>query len=146
MAMVASAVANDGKLMEPYMVRRAARRRTSTRSSSHTPKEMSRPLSEKNAQILQSMMETVVSEGTGTNAQIPGYTVGGKTGTAQHGLNNSEKPYAWFLSYAKAKDGSSPVAVAVVVEDGSANRDDISGGGLAAPIAKSVMEAVLAKK
>lgn len=92
------------------------------------------------------MMETVVSEGTGTNAQIPGYTVGGKTGTAQHGLNNSEKPYAWFLSYAKAKDGSSPVAVAVVVEDGSANRDDISGGGLAAPIAKSVMEAVLNSK
>jgi cell division protein FtsI/penicillin-binding protein 2 len=68
--------------------------------------------------------------------------VGGKTGTAQHGVNNSEKPYAWFISYAKTDSGS-PVAVAVVVEDGSANRDDISGGGLAAPIAKSVMEAVL---
>ncbi|WP_432164977.1 peptidoglycan D,D-transpeptidase FtsI family protein [Streptomyces sp. bgisy031] len=145
MAMVASAVANGGSLMEPYMVSELQAPNLDT-IEQHTPKEMSRPLSEKNAQILQSMMETVVSEGTGTNAQIPGYTVGGKTGTAQHGLNNSEKPYAWFLSYAKAKDGSSPVAVAVVVEDGSANRDDISGGGLAAPIAKSVMEAVLNSK
>ncbi|MEU6661605.1 penicillin-binding transpeptidase domain-containing protein [Streptomyces sp. NPDC046821] len=145
MAMVAAAVANDGTLMEPYMVSQLQAPSLDV-IEQHTPKKMSQPLSQKNAQILQSMMETVVSEGTGTNAQIPGYIVGGKTGTAQHGLNNSEKPYAWFLSYAKAKDGSSPVAVAVVVEDGSANRDDISGGGLAAPIAKSVMEAVLTKK
>jgi peptidoglycan glycosyltransferase len=73
-------------------------------------------------------------------------TVGGKTGTAQHGIDNSEKPYAWFISYAKLSDGSSPVAVAVVVEDGSANRDDISGGGLAAPIARDVMKAVIDSK
>jgi penicillin-binding protein A len=77
-------------------------------------------------------------------AQIPGVTVGGKTGTAQHGTDNKALPYAWFISYAKTAQGS-PVAVAVVVEDGNANRDDISGGGLAAPIAKSVMEAVLNK-
>jgi cell division protein FtsI/penicillin-binding protein 2 len=70
--------------------------------------------------------------------------VGGKTGTAQHGVNNDKNPYAWFISYAKTDSGS-PVAVAVVVEDGSANRGDISGGGLAAPIAKKVMEAVLNK-
>jgi cell division protein FtsI/penicillin-binding protein 2 len=70
--------------------------------------------------------------------------VGGKTGTAQHGVSNDKNPYAWFVSYAKTDQGS-PVAVAVVVEDGSANRDDITGGGLAAPIAKKVMEAVLGK-
>ncbi|MFJ2565835.1 penicillin-binding transpeptidase domain-containing protein, partial [Streptomyces sp. NPDC087568] len=74
---------------------------------------------------------------------INGVTVGGKTGTAQHGVDNSEKPYAWFISYAKLADGSSPVAVAVVVEDNNANRDDISGGGLAAPIAKDIMKAVI---
>jgi penicillin-binding protein A len=141
MAMVASAVANDGTLMQPYMVDELQAPNLDT-VEKHTPKKLSEPLSPENAQKLQSMMETVVKEGTGTNAQIPGVTVGGKTGTAQHGENNSGKPYAWFISYAKTGSGS-PVAVAVVVEDGKANREDITGGGLAAPIAKHVMQAVL---
>jgi peptidoglycan glycosyltransferase len=146
MAMVASAVANDGKLMKPYMVDKLQSSNLDTIAQTD-PQELSRPLSSKNAQILQSMMETVVKDGTGKNAQIGGgVTVGGKTGTAQHGVANSENPYAWFLSYAKLADGSSPVAVAVVIEDAGANRDDISGGGLAAPIAKSVMEAVINSK
>ncbi|MEV0471508.1 peptidoglycan D,D-transpeptidase FtsI family protein [Streptomyces prunicolor] len=145
MAMVASAVANDGKLMKPYMVDKLQSSGVDTIAQTE-PEELSQPLSSKNAQILQSMMETVVEKGTGTSAKIPGVTVGGKTGTAQHGENNSENPYAWFLSYAKNTDGSSPVAVAVVIEDDKANRDDISGGGLAAPIAKSVMEAVIDSK
>ncbi|GAA5048169.1 penicillin-binding transpeptidase domain-containing protein [Streptomyces similanensis] len=146
MAMVVSAVANDGKLMKPYMVDKLTSPNLDTLEQTQ-PEQMSQPLSSKNAQILQSMMETVVTDGTGKNARIGGgVTVGGKTGTAQHGVNNSEKPYAWFISYAKTSDGSSPVAVAVVVEDNSANRDDISGGGLAAPIAKSVMEAVINSK
>ncbi|MEU5456069.1 penicillin-binding transpeptidase domain-containing protein [Streptomyces globisporus] len=144
MAMVASAIANDGKLMQPYMV---AERQAPNLDPVYTaePEELSRALSGENAQKVQQMMETVVEDGTGTNAQIPGVTVGGKTGTAQHGLNNSEKPYAWFISYAKTDNGS-PVAVAVVVEDGNANRDDISGGGLAAPIARDVMKAVIDSK
>ncbi|MFE9052196.1 peptidoglycan D,D-transpeptidase FtsI family protein [Streptomyces rubiginosohelvolus] len=144
MAMVASAIANDGKLMQPYMV---AERQAPNLDPVYTaePEELSRALSGENAQKVQQMMETVVKDGTGTNAQIPGVTVGGKTGTAQHGLNNSEKPYAWFISYAKTDNGS-PVAVAVVVEDGDANRDDISGGGLAAPIARDVMKAVIDSK
>ncbi|PZT72840.1 MULTISPECIES: peptidoglycan D,D-transpeptidase FtsI family protein [unclassified Streptomyces] len=141
MAMVAAAVANDGKLMQPYMV---AERKAPNLDViyTHEKEELSRPLSGENAQKLQEMMETVVEKGTGTNAQIPGVTVGGKTGTAQHGLNNSEKPYAWFISYAKTDNGS-PVAVAVVVEDSDASRADVSGGGLAAPIAKAVMKAVI---
>ncbi|WP_155057114.1 peptidoglycan D,D-transpeptidase FtsI family protein [Streptomyces blattellae] len=144
MAMVASAVANDGELMKPYMVDELQAPNLDPVEKTE-PEPMSRPLSAKNAQILQSMMETVVSDGTGQNAQINGVTVGGKTGTAQHGVDNSENPYAWFLSYAKTDEGS-PVAVAVVVEDEDAVRDDISGGGLAAPIAKSVMEAVIDSK
>ncbi|MEU0069117.1 penicillin-binding transpeptidase domain-containing protein [Streptomyces sp. NPDC006332] len=146
MAMVASAVANDGTLMKPYMVDKLQAPSLDPVESTE-PEKLSQPLSPKNAQILQSMMETVVKDGTGTKAQIGGgVTVGGKTGTAQHGENNSKNPYAWFLSYAKLADGSSPVAVAVVVEDDAAVRDDISGGGLAAPIAKSVMEAVINSK
>ncbi|MET8247449.1 penicillin-binding transpeptidase domain-containing protein [Streptomyces sp. NPDC005202] len=145
MAMVASAVANDGKLMKPYMVDKLQSPNLDTLEQTE-PQELSQPLSSRNAQILQSMMETVVKQGTGTRAQINGVTVGGKTGTAQHGVANSANPYAWFISYAKLPDGSSPVAVAVVVEDENANRDDISGGGLAAPIAKNVMEAVINSK
>ncbi|MGY5103366.1 peptidoglycan D,D-transpeptidase FtsI family protein [Streptomyces sp. 900105245] len=145
MAMVASAVANDGKLMKPYMVDELQSSNVDPVAKTE-PEEMSRPLSPKNAQILQSMMETVVKEGTGKNAQIPGVIVGGKTGTAQHGVANSANPYAWFISYARLGDGSSPVAVATVIEDENANRDDISGGGLAAPIARSVMEAVIKSK
>jgi peptidoglycan glycosyltransferase len=145
MAMVASAVANDGTLMKPYMVDEIQTNNLDPLEKTD-PEEMSKPLSPENAQILQSMMETVVQDGTGKKAQIDGFKVGGKTGTAQHGVDNSENPYAWFISYAKLSDNSSPVAVAVVIEDENAVRDDISGGGLAAPIAKSVMEAVIDSK
>jgi peptidoglycan glycosyltransferase len=93
---------------------------------------------------LRELMEDVVREGTGTNAAIPGAVVGGKTGTAQHGVGNSGTPYAWFVSWARGERDIEPrVAVAVVVEDGSADRGDISGGDVAAPIARAVMEAVL---
>lgn len=145
MAMVASAVANDGTLMKPYMVDELQTHNLDALETT-TPEEMSKPLSAENAEILQSMMETVVEDGTGKNARIDGVKVGGKTGTAQHGVDNSENPYAWFISYAKLSDNSSPVAVAVVIEDENAVRGDISGGGLAAPIAKKVMEAVINSK
>ncbi|WP_432587454.1 penicillin-binding protein 2 [Streptomyces sp. HD1123-B1] len=144
MAMVASAIANDGKLMKPYMVDslRAPNLSTIERTD---PEEMSQAVSPENAGKLQDMMKTVVDKGTGTAAQIPGVEVGGKTGTAQHGVANSKNPYAWFISYAKTDDGS-PVAVAVVIEGSDTVRDDIAGGRLAAPIAKDVMKAVLASE
>ncbi|MFD7295495.1 peptidoglycan D,D-transpeptidase FtsI family protein [Streptomyces sp. NPDC059897] len=143
MAMVSSAVANGGVLMRPHLVDRTTDSDgdTVSETGNDTYKQAMSPYT---ATQLQEMMEDVVSKGTGTGARIPGATVGGKTGTAQHGENNEGTPYAWFISYAKEKDAATPkVAVAVVVEDASANRDDISGGGSAAPIARSVMEAVL---
>jgi peptidoglycan glycosyltransferase len=145
MAMVTAAIANDGKLMKPYMIDHLESPNLDI-IERNDPEEMSRPLSQKNAQLLQQMMENVVENGTGSNAAIgDGIKVGGKTGTAQHGENNSKNPYAWFISYAKT-DAGSPVAVAVIVEDSNASRDDISGGGLAAPIAKAVMKAVIDSK
>ncbi|MBO8192796.1 penicillin-binding protein 2 [Streptomyces oryzae] len=141
MAMVAAAIANDGKLMKPYMVDQLVAPNLNVVEQTK-PKELSQPVSPENAAKLQSAMETVVEKGTGTSGKIPGVTVGGKTGTAQHGENNKDNPYAWFISYAKTSDGS-PVAVAVVVESSDTLRSDIAGGKLAAPIAKSVMEAVL---
>ncbi|MDX3581101.1 penicillin-binding transpeptidase domain-containing protein [Streptomyces europaeiscabiei] len=147
MAMVASAVANDGELMKPYMVDQLRASNLDV-IEAHEPETLSQAVSPETAQKLQDMMKTVVNDpqGTGGKAKIQGVTVGGKTGTAQHGVDNKEKPYAWFISYAQLSDGSSPVAVAVVVEDGAADRGEISGGGLAAPIAKSVMQAVIDSK
>ncbi|MGW5848162.1 peptidoglycan D,D-transpeptidase FtsI family protein [Streptomyces sp. NPDC055254] len=145
MAMVTAAIANDGKLMKPYMVDHLTAPNLDI-IEKHSPQEMSRPLSADNAQKIQQMMVNVVEKGTGTKAKIKDVTVGGKTGTAQHGEGNKKRPYAWFISYAQNPDGSSPVAVAVVIEDSDASRDDISGGGLAAPVAKAVMEAVLSNK
>ncbi|HWM38275.1 MAG TPA: penicillin-binding protein 2 [Streptomyces sp.] len=145
MAMVASAVANNGTLMKPYMVDQLVAPNLNV-VQQQKPDPMGEPVSSENAQKLQQGMETVVEKGTGYSARIPGVTVGGKTGTAQHGENNSKNPYAWFISYAKDKDGSAPVAVAVVIESSDTLRDDIAGGKLAAPVAKSVMKAVLEGK
>lgn len=144
MAMVTAAIANDGKLMKPYMVDRLETPGLDVLEG-FEPEEMSQPMSAQTAQLVQKMMEVTVEEGTGSNARIPGVKVGGKTGTAQHGEKNKERPYAWFISYAKTDNGS-PVAVAVIVEDSGAARSDISGGGQAAPIARAVMKAVLDSK
>ncbi|MGW6390581.1 peptidoglycan D,D-transpeptidase FtsI family protein [Streptomyces sp. NPDC055103] len=144
MAMVTAAIANDGKLMKPYMIDKLVAPNLDV-IKQNEPEEMSQPVSQKNAQLLQQMMENVVTKGTGGKADLhmDGVKVGGKTGTAQHGERNAKRPYAWFISYAKTDQGS-PVAVAVIVEDSAGtDREDISGGGLAAPIAKDVMKAVL---
>ncbi|MGY3679711.1 penicillin-binding transpeptidase domain-containing protein [Streptomyces sp. TE33382] len=143
MVMVASAVANGGDLRYPHLVDR-----TTTHDGDTVRQQGSRSyhqaMNPSTAVQLQRMMVDVVENGTGSNAAIDGVRVGGKTGTAQHGIDNSGTPYAWFISWAQAPDSGRPaVAVAVVVEDASADRADISGGGSAAPIARAVMEAAL---
>ncbi|MEV6104455.1 penicillin-binding transpeptidase domain-containing protein [Streptomyces sp. NPDC051940] len=143
MAMVAAAVANDGKLMKPYLVDELRAPDLDTIEKAD-PEELSQAVSEENAKKLQQGMETVVREGTGAPVQMDNATVGGKTGTAQHGAKNEALPYAWMITYAKGDNGKD-VAVAVVVEDGSADREQISGSGIAGPIAKAVMQAVVGK-
>ena len=69
-------------------------------------------------------------------AAIAGVQVGGKTGTAQVGARNEKNPYTWFIGYAQLDDGSSPVTVAVMVEDTTDGREDVSGGGVAATVAR----------
>ncbi|MFE7758223.1 penicillin-binding transpeptidase domain-containing protein [Streptomyces sp. NPDC057429] len=143
MAMVASAVANGGDLSRPHLVDRVTTHAGDTVRRQGT-ESYHRAMNPATAVQLRRMMVDVVESGTGTNAAIEGVTVGGKTGTAQHGVDNSGTPYAWFISWAQEPGSGRPaVAVAVVVEDASANRADISGGGSAAPIARAVMEAAL---
>ncbi|WP_327431708.1 penicillin-binding transpeptidase domain-containing protein [Streptomyces sp. NBC_01236] len=143
MAMISAAVAGGGSVKSPYLVERTTTRDDST-VASHGPSTLHQAMNPSTALRMRELMTDVVTEGTGSNAAIPGATVGGKTGTAQHGVDNSGLPYAWFISWAQADDAMEPaVAVAVVVEDAAARRGDISGGGDAAPIAKAVMEVVL---
>ncbi|MCD9141743.1 peptidoglycan D,D-transpeptidase FtsI family protein [Streptomyces albireticuli] len=142
MAMVSSAIANDGLLMTPRLVDRVTDGTSGVLEKSD-PKEYGRAMSADTAQQLRSAMRTVVEKGTGTNARIDGLTVGGKTGTAQHGVDNSGTPYAWFVSYAQNAQGKQ-IAVAVVIADSDAARSEVSGNGLAAPVAEAIMRAGLA--
>jgi len=135
MAMVAAAIANDGKLMEPYLVQTVRSADLSVISRHHTNVQ-SEAMSSENAKQLADMMVNVVDQGTGTPAKIYGKRVGGKTGTAQWDL--SKKPYAWFVAFADNPD----VAVAVFIEDADVARTDVAGGRLAGPIAKDVIEAL----
>lgn len=141
MTMVSAAIANDGKMVSPHMVGQITDSGGDVLEDYDDQAETTQVISSSTARQLQSAMQTVVDTGTGTNAQISGVTVGGKTGTAQHGENNSKTPYAWFTSYGKT-DGKQ-VAVSVVVEQSNAARSEVSGNGLAAPVAKAVMEAAL---
>ncbi|MER6532469.1 penicillin-binding transpeptidase domain-containing protein [Streptomyces sp900105755] len=143
MAMVSAAIANGGKLVSPHMVSQITDSGGDVLKNYDDEADSKEIVSSSTAQQLRSAMETVVKEGTGTNALIDGVTVGGKTGTAQHGENNSKTPYAWFTSYGKSDSTGKEVAVAVLVEQSDAARSEVSGNGLAAPVAKAMMEAAL---
>jgi penicillin-binding protein A len=138
MAMVSAAIANDGVLMDPYVVS-TVRSQELKPIMTHKEEVLSTAMTEEHAKQLQQMMGVVVSQGTGHNAQIPGVEVGGKTGTAQS--DPKRKPFAWFTSFAPLDDPT--IAVAVIVEDADIPRTDIAGGRLAAPIARAVMQAAL---
>jgi peptidoglycan glycosyltransferase len=134
MAMVASAVANGGRLMRPHLVDRVVDRdgRTVKRVAPH---QLARVMSERSAAAVGQMMTRVVQEGTGTASALQGIDVGGKTGTAE-----VDRPCGpnqlWFIAFAPAAHPR--VAVAVTVECGAG-----TGGTVAAPIAKAVMESLL---
>jgi peptidoglycan glycosyltransferase len=139
MAMVAAGIANGGTVMKPYVVDEVRAPDLSVLDKTSPSAFRSNAVSSSVARQLTSMMVEVVDNGTGTTAQIPDVKVAGKTGTAQS--SPSRPPYAWFVSFAPADNPK--VAVAVLVEDAGVTRNSISGSGLAAPIAKRVMEAVI---
>jgi penicillin-binding protein A len=141
MAMIIAGIANDGVVMTPRVVKRvedAAGRVLREYPPSPLPGggQAVRP---ETAHLLRDMMVGVVQSGTGRRAAIEGVTVAGKTGTAQHGEG---PPTVWFSAFAPAEDPR--VAVAVVVEAGGGVGDEATGGAIAAPIARAVIEAALA--
>ena len=91
---------------------------------------------------MRAAMLGVVANGTATAMQIPGYEVGGKTGTAQLGTT-PPRSHTWIIGFAGPPGGDPEIAVAVVVLD-QPGASEATGGRVAAPIAKQVMQAYLA--
>ena len=143
MAMVVAGIVNEGTVMKPYVVDRTFSPEATVLETTEPEALTEDAVSPEVSQELTDMMVGVVEspEGTAGSIAIEGVTVGGKTGTAERG--EEDNPYAWMVSFAEV-DGEPRVAVAVLVQDANGvARDDISGGGLAGPIAKDVMQAVI---
>jgi penicillin-binding protein A len=134
MAEVAATVANGGRLMKPHLTDRILRKDGRVKEVIQDSLQ-SVVMKPETADELTNMMSRVVEEGTGTAAALSGVRVAGKTGTAEVGANR-EFTQPWFICFAPVEDPK--MAVAVTVE-----RTTGQGGTVAAPIAKSVLEALL---
>ena len=133
-AMIAAAVANGGSQMRPYLVQQLQGPDLTTVHYTASPRELRRSCSPQAAAALQDMMVSVVTGGTGRKARIDGYTVGGKTGTADSGEDVDS--HGWFIGF--VKKGDEPIAaVAVLLENAGSG-----GSGEAARIAGKVMETI----
>lgn len=139
MAMVAAGIANGGAVMKPRMVD-AIIADDFAPYKKYTDEALDQVMSAEQAKTLTAAMVQGVASGAATGARIDGVDVAGKTGTAENGGN----PYTlWFTGFAPAENPK--VAVAVAVEDGGGKGQSGSGDGIAAPIAKKVIEAVLGR-
>lgn len=141
MAMVAAAIANDGELMEPYLVS-SVRDSDGTEVESTDPTVWKRAVSPQTASIMRDAMREVVANGSATRLQIPGVDVGAKTGTAQFGPAAPLRSHAWTIAWAGPEGQPPTIAVAVIVENQSGANEG-TGGRVAAPIAKQVIEQAL---
>lgn len=135
MAQLTAAIANSGVTMAPFLVSEISGPDLKVLDKTE-PEVFEEAMSPEHAKELTDMMVGVVQRGTGSNAQIPGVRVAGKTGTAETRDDAATTP--WFISFAPADDPE--VAVAVVLEEAGG-----TGNGLCAPIARAVMQAVMGR-
>jgi cell division protein FtsI (penicillin-binding protein 3) len=139
MAQAVSVVANGGELVQPRVVRAVIR----DRRLPVPRKVISRPITTDTASTLAQIMEGVVTEGTGKAAQIPGYTVAGKTGTAKKLVNGSYRGHSDYnVSFVGFVPAQKPVFAIVVVVD-SPHRVSPYGGVVAAPIFQKIAQTAL---
>jgi penicillin-binding protein A len=139
MAMVASAVANGGRLMAPHLATKAVDQDGRT-VKTITPTLYHQVMKRSTADAVAQMMKKVVDEGTGTPAQLgAGITFAGKTGTASVGVAGANQTQPWFIGFAPIQNPKVAIAVTVERSDGG------FGGTVAAPIAKTVVQTLLAE-
>ncbi|HEY1523627.1 MAG TPA: penicillin-binding protein 2 [Solirubrobacteraceae bacterium] len=138
MAMVAAAVANGGKLMTPRLTSRVVNSDGVTLRTIH-PSVYSQVMKPSTAHDVTDMMTKVVEEGTGQAVQLSGISVAGKTGTASIGAPGSNLTQPSFVAFAPAQNPKIAIAVTIDLSHGG------FGGEVAAPIAKAVLQALLAE-
>jgi len=137
-----SAVINGGTLMKPHLVKEIRDSTDGSIVQEYQPTAVRRVISKETSQTMRDILESVVREGSGANAYIPGYRVGGKTGTAQKyedGKIVRDKHIASFVGFAPADDPK--VVVLVVVDEPDVPVD--FGSVVAAPYVKQILEDTL---
>jgi len=137
MLLVAATIANDGEVPRPRLADEIIDSEGIVERFS--PETLGSAMSTTTANTLGGMMRNVVENGTGTAAQIPGVVVAGKTGTAQ--TTEGANPHAWFICFAGPSGDDARIAVAVIVENGGSLGSEATGGQVAAPIARALIEA-----
>lgn len=140
MALVAGAIANQGVVMTPHVLREV-RDEEGDVIDRYEPEPWRQAVSAATAEIVRDAMIAVATEGTATSAQVPGYQVGAKTGTAQLGTDPPSS-HAWMIAFAGPPGQPPTVAVAVMVE-AQPGVSEVTGGRVAGPIVQQVMAAVL---
>ncbi|MEV1333664.1 penicillin-binding protein 2 [Micromonospora costi] len=135
-ALIAASVANGGSQMRPYLIKQLLGPDRTTVYDAAKPRELRRPVSDQVAGDLRDMMVSVVENGTGRKAAINGYTVGGKTGTAQSAPDRPD--HGWFIGFALDKNGTPVSAVCVELEQAGPG-----GSAEAARIAGLIMRAAI---
>ncbi len=143
MALVAAAVANEGRVMEPHVMREVLDDQ-GNQVEEYEPEEFTTAMSPDTAGVLQQGMISVVTDGTADRLDdgLEDFVVGGKTGTAQLGTD-PPRSHAWIIGFAGPEGEVPHVAVAVIVE-GQEGASEQTGGRVAAPIAAAVMQQALA--
>ncbi len=131
MCMVAAAIANDGTMMEPRLIRQVTSP-TGIQRQGFTSKVYRQACTPEMAAQIEVYMKDVVARGTGKSAAVEGLSIAGKTGSAESSIDGRYVTHAWFVGY--IDDAAYPYAVCVFVEEGA------SGGKAAAPIAKEVFQ------
>ena len=134
MAMVAGAIANEGKVMTPYLIDQELSSDFQVLKQ-YTPEELGTAVSPQIAASIRDLMVEVVEAGTGTAAKIPGIQVAGKTGTAETGVGAGKDE--WFVAFAPADDPR--IAMAIVIEDPQGIFG--TGGSTAGPLARGIIQA-----
>ena len=128
MAMITSAIANDGVMMRPRLVDKITNKEKEVIFEADD-EVLSKATSEKTANTIRDMMVEVVNSGTGTNAYLNWVQLAGKTGTADKADGNVD---AWFVGFAPAYEPK--IAFALVIEDSQG-----TGGEVAAPLARNIV-------